>query len=189
MPVNASDTWDGLVADSHDFGLEVESFPLASAAGTAILAAGGSVFGTALIVRRAFTATSLLASVTTAGATLTANSNWGLLIRADGTLIAQSADQSTAWATAGLQTMALTAKSGQSLLLQPGLYWGAVVGTGTTLPTFARSGAPAALYNMGLAAAISRAGVLATGVTTAPANITPANITQATAQPYWFGLV
>lgn len=189
MPLLTADSFDGLVTDSHDFGFEVETFPLAAASSTAILTTGGSVFGVALNVRRTFTASNLVASITTAGATLTANSNWGLLFNSAGTLIGQSADQSTAWTSTGLITMALTAKSTGSLTLAPGLYWAAVVGTGTTLPVFAKSGAPVSLYNAGVSAALSRTGVLATSVTTAPGNITPSSITQSTGLPYWFGLV
>jgi hypothetical protein len=188
MPLLGADiTPDSDSVGAQDYGLEYEAFPLYAASGTQLLAAGGSVYGTAIQVRRPFTVTSLVASVTTAGGTLTANSSWGLLFNSAGKLVGKSADQSTAWATAGLQTMALTAVT--SLTLPAGMYWGAVVSTGTTLPTFAKSGTPQALFNQGLGVALSRCGVLATSVTTAPTDITPASITQSTAQPIWFGLI
>lgn len=182
-----------------DFGFEAWTFPIHNCHTTGkILTTGGSVFGSAIFVRRTFTMTNLVAMVTVAGGTLTAGDCWGLLYNSSGTLIAQSADQTTPWSTAGLQTMALTAKTGQSLTLQPGMYWGAVVGTGTTLPTFAVSGHAAAVvsiaqdsafYNATVGASVSRCGVLATSITTTPANITPSSITQATGLPLWFGLV
>jgi hypothetical protein len=185
-----------LVADSFDFGYECETFPSYACAAGTILTTAGSVFGSALIVRRKVTITNLVANVTVAGATLTAGDCWGLLYGSDGTLLGQSADQATPWATAGLSTMALAAASTGSLTLTPGLYWGAVVATGTTLPTFSRAamaGASVALvaaqYNAQFSASLARCGVLATSITTTPAAITPASITKATGIPYWFGLV
>lgn len=184
---------------AQDFGFATWTFPIHQSHTTGkILTTAGSVFGSAMFVRRPVTVTSLLAMVTVAGGTLTASDCWGLLYNSSGTLIAQTADQSTPWATAGLQTMALTAKSGQSLTLQPGQYWGGVVATGTTLPTFAVAGhagavvsiaADSAFYNATVGAAQSRCGVLATSITTTPANITPSSITQSTGLPIWFGLV
>lgn len=200
MPTKVSDSTyvkDGPTPE--DFGLSAWTFPIPSCHTTGkILTTGGSVFGSAIYVRRTITVANLVANVTVAGGTLTASDCWGLLYNSSGTLLAQSADQSTPWATAGMQTMALTVVSGQSLTLQPGMYWGAVVGTGTTLPTFAVAGnaaaavsiaADSAFYNYGVSAAFSRCGVLATSITTTPANITPANITQSTGLPIWFGLL
>lgn|SRR5512142_110928 len=188
MPITGADiTADSDSLGCQDYGLEYETFPAYAAGGTAILGTAGSVYGTAIQVRRGFTVTSLVASVTTAGGTLTAGDSWGLLFNSAGTLVAKTADQATAWQTAGLQTMALTAVT--SLTLPAGMYWCGVVSTGTTLPTFAKSGAPAALFNNGLAVSLSRCGILATSITTTPANITPANITQTGSQPYWFGLI
>lgn len=197
MPVQTSDTND--IADggnANDFGLVAETFPIYSCAtsGT-ILTTAGSVYGSAIFIREKVTISTLYMNVTVAGATLTAGQCWGLLYNSSGTLIGQSADQSTPWATAGLQTMALAASATGSLTLPAGMYWGACVATGTTLPTFSRSAMSSAsvalvssFYNLGAGAAQSRTGVLATGITTTPANITPSAITQATGIPYWLGL-
>lgn len=188
------DVNDGGISAS-DFGLTAWSFPISACAATGtILTTAGSVFGSAIWVRRKVTVSHLVANITVAGATLTADQCWGLLYSSDGDLRGQSTQQATAWATAGLQSMELTA-AGAGLTLQPGMYWGAVVATGTTLPTFSRSAmgsASAALasafYNHGAGAALSRCGVLATSITTTPADITPASITQSTGLPIWFGL-
>lgn len=197
MPVNTSDVYDLLDGGSaNDFGLVAQTFPLYACGATGtILTTGGSVFGSAIFIREKVTVSTLVANVTAAGATLTANNCWGLLFNSAGTLLGQSADQSTAWATAGASSMALTASATGLLTLPAGMYWGAVVATGTTLPTFSRTGlvgssiaTTSALYNLGAGAAQSRTGVLATGITTTPAAITPASITQATGIPYWFGL-
>jgi hypothetical protein len=182
--------------NSFDFGYEVETFPSWSCAAGTILTTAGSVFGSALVVRRKVTVSRLVANITVAGATLTAGDCWGLLYKGDGTLIGQSADQTTPWETAGLQTMTLTADSTGSLTLTPGLYWGAVVATGTTLPTFSRAamaGASVALvaaqYNAAFSASLARCAVLATSITTTPADITPSSNTKATGIPIWFGLI
>ena len=52
----------------------------------------------------------------------------------DGTLIAQTADQSTAWTSTGLKTMALTAEAGQSLTLSVPWVHVAILAIGTTRP-------------------------------------------------------
>jgi hypothetical protein len=185
-------------AGTRDFGLEAETFPLYACGATGtILTTAGAVFGTAMYVRRRTTISQLVANLTVAGATLTASNCWGMLFDSDGDLRGQTADQSTLWATAGVQSMALSAHSGSAkgLTLDPGLYWGAVVATGTTLPTFSRAAMgsasvalAAAAYNMGVGAAQSRCGVLATSITTTPADIVPGSITQATGIPIWFGV-
>jgi hypothetical protein len=196
MPKLGSTTGQ-ILADSFDFGYECESFPVYACANAGtILTTAGSVFGVALNVRRNFTCTNLVMNVTVAGGTLTASDCWGLLYKSDGTLLGQSADQSTLWATAGLQTMALTAATTGALNLTPGLYWAAVVATGTTLPTFSRAGMggasvalAAAQYNGQYSASLARCGVLATSITTTPAAITPASITKTTGIPLWAALV
>lgn len=182
-------------ASPAEWGFQAWTFPPASAAATGtILTTAGSVFGSAMLVRRRCTVSTLYANITVAGATLTASQCWGLLYSSDGDLRGQTAEQSTPWATAGLQSMALTA-AGAGLTLNPGWYWGAVVATGTTLPTFSRSAmgsASAALasafYNATVGAARSRCGVLATSITTTPADITPGSITQSTGLPLWFAV-
>jgi hypothetical protein len=152
----------------------------------------GTVYGTALWVRRNVTISTLVVVTTVNGTTLTANSCWGLLYSSNGTLVAQTTDRSTAWAAgAATQAMALTAVT--SLALTPGMYWAGIVSSGTTLPTFraTSSGVNAVSANFGaglLAVASSRCCVLATGVTTAPGNITPSAITQTAAQPLLAGI-
>lgn len=196
MPNLVSDLYD--VNDggqASDFGLTAWTFPIygCGSSGT-ILTTAGSVFGSALTIRRRTTVSTLCANITVAGATLTAGDCWGLLYSSDGDLRGQTADQTTPWQTAGFQEMALTAK-GAGLTLDPGQYWCAVVATGATLPTFSRSAMASAsvtlgqaFYNAGAGAAKSKCGVLATSITTTPADITPASITQSTGIPYWFGL-
>lgn len=195
MPLKGSFV-DKINSDSQDFGYEVESFPVWACTSGTILTTAGSVFGVALDVRRRVTVSNLALNVTVAGATLTAGQCWGMLFNSSGTLLGQTADQATNWATAGWYSVALAADSTGSLTLNPGLHWAAVVASGTTLPTFSRSaigGASVALvaaqYNGPAGAAVARCGVLATSITTTPADITPANITKATGIPLWAALI
>jgi len=170
------------------------SFDAAHASGTAILATGGSVYGVAINLPSTQTVSNLWYDITTAGGTLTSGDCWALLYNSAGTLIGQSADQHTIWATGGIGGSAgggtaLTASTTGSLTNLPaGTYYGAVVATGTTLPTFATSAAPQAAFNAHLAAASSRAAILATSITTTPANVTPSSFTQTGALPIWFAL-
>lgn len=197
MPNQTADTNDITDGGSAgDFNLQAWTFPIAATAATGtILTTAGSVYGSALYVRRATTVSTLFANITVAGGTLTASNCWAMLYNSAGTLLGQSADQSTLWATAGLQAMTLTPASAGSLAIPAGLYWGSVVATGTTLPTFSRSAmgsASAALasafYNLGVGNSLSRAGVLATSITTTPGAIVPGSISQTAALPLWFGL-
>jgi hypothetical protein len=198
MPNTTSDTNDVLDSGSaNDYLLAAWTFPIHSCAtsGT-ILTTAGSVFGNSIYVRGRTTVSTLFANVTVAGGTLTAGDCWGLLYNSAGTLLGQTADQTTPWQTAGLQAMTLTATTAGSLTLPAGQYWAAVVATGTTLPTFSRSAMSAAsvtlaqsFYNVNTGTvAKSRCGVLATSITTTPADIVPASITATTGIPYWFGL-
>jgi hypothetical protein len=170
------------------------SFDQAHASGTAILGAAGSVYGVAVTLPKAATVSKLWYDITTAGATLTTGDCWALLFDSAGTLIGQSADQHTIWATAGVggsatAGTALTASSAGSLTgLPAGTYYGAVVATGSTLPTFATCGAPQAAFNAGHAAAASRSAILATSVTATPADVTPSSFTQAGSLPIWLAL-
>jgi hypothetical protein len=170
------------------------AFDAAHAGGTAILGAAGSVYGTAITLPQAATVAKLWYDVTTAGNTLTTGDCWALLFNSAGTLIGQSADQHTIWGTAGIGGTAaggtvLTASATGSLTnLTAGTYYGAVVATGSTLPTFATSGAPQLAFNANLAAASSRCAILATSITSTPANVTPGSFAQTGSLPIWFAL-
>lgn len=185
MVASADQVTAGALAPA-DLNLDAWAFDFHAAGGTAILGTAGSVYGSQIIVRSAFAPTNLVAHITTAGGTLTASDCWGLLFSNAGTLVGQTAQQATLWATAGLQVMPFTTLSPGTL--QPGKYWAAFVATGTTLPTFATSSAPLLLANMGTSAALARFGILATAVTTTPASITPASIAITGALPIWAAL-
>jgi hypothetical protein len=185
MPVSA-DTVNAGALCSGDLNYDAWAYDLHAASVTSILGTAGSVYGSQIIVRNTFTPTNMVYHITTAGSTLTANNCWALLFSNAGTLIGQSANQATLWATAGLQTMPFTTTSPGTLA--PGKYWTAVVATGTTLPTFAAAASPLLLCNNGTTGATTRFGIMATSVTTTPATITPSSITPTAALTLWAAL-
>lgn len=155
------------------------------------LLTGGSVMPTAGLVglrriRRvpASSVTNIVTYVTVAGATLTAGQCFAALYTSAGALVAQSADQATAWASAGVKTMAL---AGGPYSLAAGDYYVGVWFNGTTGPTFARSGAVNAnLTNAGLTAGSFEAASANSSVTTtAPATL---GTQTSTLLEWWFAL-
>ncbi len=105
------------------------------ASSTVILTTAGTLYVSLLHVPVAIpTATNLILAATVAGGTLTSGRCFATLHNAAGTLIGASADQHTAWQTAGVYTMAMA--SGPFALPAGDYYIGAFA-SGTTLPTFA----------------------------------------------------
>jgi hypothetical protein len=161
-----------------------------------LLAVAGSVYASAIPLAQENTVSKLWYDVTAAGATLTSGQCFALLFNSAGTLIGQSADQHTIWATAGLGgsaaggTALVASATGSLSNLAAGTYYGAVVATGTTKPTFAASGADPLLVNAGLSAASANflCAILATGVTTTPATVTMTSATVTGSSRIWFGL-
>lgn len=123
-------------------------------------------------VRRvpASTVTSIVVYAAAAGSTLTAGQCFAALYTAAGALIAQTADQATAWASTGLKIMAL---AGGPYPVTAGDYYVGIWFNGTTGPSLVRSGfANATLANIGLASPNLEAATANTGVTTtAPATL------------------
>jgi hypothetical protein len=104
----------------------------------------GLLYVTAVPVRRSCTITNVLTGVAVAGSGLTSGQNFACLYNATGTLLSQTADQTTAWGTAGIKTMALSTAQ----TVAPGIYYVGVVSNGTTTPKlFVPIGGP---YESGL---------------------------------------
>ena len=75
--------------------------------------------------------------VIAAGSGLTTGQNLIGLYDSGGNLRGYTADQTSAWTAAGYkQAIALTAQTAGSLNLTPGLYWVALLGNGSTMPSF-----------------------------------------------------
>jgi hypothetical protein len=110
---------------------------------TQLQPSAGPIFLAKVWVPVSTTVANLLMYVQTAGATLTAGQNLAGIYNPAGTLVAQTADQSsgTAWNTIGWKTMALTAQGGQTITPLAGgagvWYWAAYLVNGTTTPKFA----------------------------------------------------
>lgn len=149
--------------------------------------ASGTVYLHKIGWQRDAVVTNILYHIGTAGATLTAGQNFVGIINSSGTLLGQSADQSSAWTGSGLMTTPLAVPT-----LVPagpnGFIWVALLSVGTTPPKFAgiSSIGNASLSNAGLTVATARVASAATGQT-ALGNITPASNTF-TGVPLWFGL-
>ena len=137
-------------------------------------------------VTTAKTASNLVVSIQTGGATLTAGQNLAGLYDVNGNLLASVADQSTAWTSTGHKVMALAS----SVALTPGAYFVGLLFNGTTSPMFLRtvgSTASAATVNLGLSAAQLRWGTTGTGLTALPATVTMSGRT-ASGSCLWAGI-
>jgi hypothetical protein len=139
----------------------------------------------------AMTVTNVLVRVVTLGVTLT--HSFLALFKSDGTIIGQSADQSTAWETGGaigLYTLPLgggpyvcTPLAANDFLLAA--YY---VGTYATQPFFSAVGNTVLLDNAGTTAARSRFSYIAQSDRATLVSINPASLTGANALPVWFGI-
>jgi hypothetical protein len=134
----------------------------------------GSLLGTAgtIYVMKlhvpACSVTNVIMYCTTAGNTLTSGQNFAGLYQG-GALIGATADQTTAWGSGGLKTMALA--SGPFTIAAGDAYI-AAFSNGSTVPQFARTSNLSALINAGITATASNFGSADTGRTsTFPATL------------------
>ncbi len=131
------------------------------------------------------TITSVNTYVIVGGATLTAGQNLVGLYSSSGTLLTGSPDQTTAWASAGPNVIALTTP--QSVTGGPSVFvWVGFLFNGTTGPQIICNGGSTASANIGLSAANTRFGHYGTAQTALP-TITPASIVQ-DGNNFWVGL-
>lgn len=147
-----------------DYGLVAWSFDPSAATSTYTLATAGVLYLAQLKVLPGLVS-NVVYDVTTAGGTLTASECF-VGVYSGGALVAQSADQSTAWASTGVITTALTSpyEAGRGALTVAFLF------NGTTGPTLATGSAKAAV-NAGIAATSSRYGSAGTSRTTLPTTL------------------
>ena len=137
-------------------------------------------------IRQAISVTNVVIGVTTAGSGLTSGQNFAGLYSSAGTLIGTSADQTTAWGTAGVKSAAL---AGGPFAVAAGFVWVAIVSnTGTSTPNIFRSASGnAAAMNTGFAVATARWASNGTATTALAGTITPASNTL-TGTGYWAAL-
>jgi hypothetical protein len=136
----------------------------------------------------AMTVTNVLIDLTVFGVTLT--NSYLALFKSDGTVIGQSADQSTRWMAGGTLGLYPYALVGGPYVCTPlaanDFLWPAVYcGTAGTLPTFL--GGLGTLVNAGVTAPRSRCGVIGQANTATLVSISPAGVSSQT-QSFWMAL-
>lgn len=132
------------------------------------LAAGQVYLSKLKIVNRSTVVSNLVYQVTTAGTSLTSAQCFVGLYNSSGTLLATSADQSTAMATTGTKTASITPQT-----LAVGSYYVAFLANGAgTQPSVAGGAGNSSLTNINLSTGASRALITAAGNTSLPASIT-----------------
>jgi hypothetical protein len=137
------------------------------------------------------TVTNTLLTIAAVGNTVT--HCYTALYTSAGTVVGQSADQSSAWGTGGSAFTALTvALSGGPYTVTPlssdDFVWGAIyIGTAVSLPTFYAAQTLAAFVNLGTTASRRRLGTYAVSNTATLPNITPGSIVSG-GNGMWMGI-
>ncbi len=145
----------------------------------------GTIFLNRINVRVAMSVTNVIAFLSAVGSGLTASQNYAGLYNSSGTLIAATADQTSAWETTA-NTYHVMSLAGGPYNLTPGFYWVALLATGTTTPSFGYFQVfQAASANPGLTAATAR--FATAGTATSLVSITPASSTLSS-YTLWSGL-
>lgn len=140
------------------------NYPPYAATGTSLLTTAGTLYLCRVPVPTAGTITNITIYLSAAGSGLVSGQNFAALYSSAGALLSATADQTTAWASGGNKTMALSAAQAVSA----GYVYVGFYANGTTLPTLFRS-VSGGIINAGLAAASSNWATCAngTGLTTA----------------------
>lgn len=175
LPASVAGLWG-----SSDQGLIAWNMDPAYNGGSTALPVAGTMTVMAVKLAAAANITNIVMFMGTAGVTLTAGQCFAALYQgAGGALLGVTADQSVAWATGGLKTMAI---SGGPVAAAAGILYVGIWFNGTTGPGPSRGDTNGAKSNMGLAVASSRFGTANAGLTTtAP---TPLGAITAQAQAY-----
>lgn len=155
-----------------------------------IIPAAATIYFCKIPLRTRRTITNIVLHLNTLGVNLT--NAFVALYKSDGTIVRQSADQSTAWGaggSTGLKTIPLTAPASVAPTGPNDFVWAAIyVGSGNTLPTFARGvGAGSAFINAGTTASRRRFGSLAQASIATLPNVTPSAMGLAS-NAYWMAL-
>lgn len=148
-----------------------------------------STAGVSHIVRIRVTGTlitNILIHMTVGGSTLTAGQCFAELFTDAGTRLASTADQATAWTSAGMKTMPLvTPQAVTSGAWYKVRFWF----NGTTGPTLSRGiNSSSAILNAGLSTPNFRFSTADTGLTTAALAVTTIGTQTGTATGWWVGL-
>lgn len=156
---------EGGFPEPEDHGLLAWTMDPACTPGVATISAAQTLHVMKCRTRKPITVTNIVAVVTAAGATLTANRCYAALYDSAGNLLAITADQSTAWLSAGLKVMPLSAPQA----VPAGTFYIAMMYAGTTSPTFPRgSNVNTATINMN---GVLRSFTVGAALTTPPASL------------------
>lgn len=169
----------------HGF-LEWNFDPIAISSGNGSAASSGVIYVLKVTARTGGTVSNI---VTTVGggttSSLTAGQNFAGIYDSSGVRIAVTGDQTTAWSTGGVKTMAL---QGQVVLQAGRDYFVAFVANGSTLPSFvASAGGSTTSANSNLANVVQRFSTNGTG-TSLPASIALNSNSGVGAKAYWVAL-
>jgi hypothetical protein len=167
------------------------TFDIMSSTGTLLLPTAATLYLGRIPLPSPTTITNVLIDITALGLTLT--HSYLALFRSDGTIVGQSADQSTAWGSLGAAGMYTLPLVGGSYVCTPlaanDFVWAAVyVGTFATAPGIDFTNLSPYLVTRNLPAARCRVGGIVQANTATLGNIVPANIQQYNGIPYWMGI-
>ena len=149
-----------------------------------------TVYASRIPLPAAMTVTKVIANCTVLGLTLT--HSFLALFKSNGTVIGQTADQSTAWGAGGSRGLKILALAGGPYTCTPlaanDFLWAAwYVGTATTMPQFCYVIPSYADTFMGTIASRTRTGYIAQANTPTLGSVIPANISPHS-QEFWFGI-
>lgn len=147
----------------EDHGLTAWTFDPLACTGTGTVPTSGVLQLARIYIPVATTISTVHLFVDTPGSGLTSGQCFAAVYNAAGTLLSATADQSTAWASSGLKSMALTAAQ----VVGAGYIDVAFFSNGTTNPAFAKANKSNAMVNANLSSSTSLWATGATGLTTA----------------------
>lgn len=168
---------------SDKIGTGIYPYAPEAASGTSSALTSGVVFLVRLLVADARTLSRVQLNIVAGGVTLTAGQNFAGIYDLAGNLLGQSADQTTAFASAGNKSITITAVT--SLTVGPGYVYAAVLVNGTTGPTMSHA-AGLGNFNQAGGANTNYAKYL-TAQTALPATLTLASLTPDTGNK-WFAV-
>ncbi len=157
--------------------------PVIGGSGTA--ATTNTIFLMKISAQTGGTVSNVVMTITSAaGVSLTSGQNFVALYDSTGVQIGVSADQSSAWTSSGLKSMAL----GSPVTIRGGSnYYVALLSNGSTTPSFMRSGTNLTAPNANQSNTLQRFSTNGTG-TSLPGSITLSNNTSTGAATYWVAL-
>lgn len=167
-----------------DYGLLGWSYPPEVVQNNAVVS-NGVVTLIKIKLSTAQTITNVIAHVTTAGSALTSNQNFAALYNSSGNRLGVTADQSSAWASAGTKIMTLTTP----VSVSAGTYYVALLANASTPPAFGctTGGSSTMIANLGGTGASARFGSVLSAQTSMPSSFTPSAVSGSVAA-FWAGL-